>query len=289
MKKLCLLLLLACGAVMLDAQGAVALGSSSENADVNGDGFVNSVDVTAIYNYILNGDETYVSTCDVNGDGYINSVDVTYVYNVILGYGNEDEHESVDLGLPSGTLWATMNVGASAPEEFGDYYAWGETEGKSNYGWDTYKWCNGNWNKLTKYCTNGTYGYEGFVDGKTELDPEDDAATVNWGSGWCMPTKEQQDELRDECTWVWTTSNGVKGQLLTSKHNGATLFLPAAGYRFSGELYSTGTLGYYWSRTLYGTRQYNAYYSFFHSNGTDNTYGDRYDGFCVRAVRVSQE
>jgi len=95
--------------------------------------------------------------------------------------------------------------------------------------------------------------------------------------------------LREECSWQWTTRNGVNGYLVTSDHNGATLFLPAAGYRFTGELYSTGTLGYYWSRTVYTARSYYAYYFFFHSNGVDDYNGDRYDGFCVRAVRVSQD
>ena len=100
----------------------------------------------------------------------------------------EQEHEYVDLGLPSGTQWATMNIGANAPEEYGDYFAWGETEPKDYYDWGTYKWCMGNYNTMTKYCTISGYGYNGFNDGKTELDPEDDAATAAWGAGWRMPS-----------------------------------------------------------------------------------------------------
>lgn len=121
-----------------------------------------------------------------------------------------------------------MNIGANAPEEYGGYLSWGETSPKDYY-WSVYKWCNGNYDLLTKYCNNDYYGYNGFADGKTELDPEDDAAYVNWGSLWRMPTK-QQTELRTQCTWTWTTRNEVKGHLVTDP-NGNTLFLPAAGDR----------------------------------------------------------
>ena len=114
------------------------------------------------------------------------------------GSKQKDNHEWVDLGLPSGTLWATTNVGASKPEEYGDYFAWGETKPKSVYDWDTYKWCKGDdYHQLTKYCNLSNYGDNGFVDNKTELDPGDDAAYVNWGSKWRMPSLEQMQELRD--------------------------------------------------------------------------------------------
>ena len=136
-----------------------------------------------------------------------------------------DGHEYVDLGLPSGTLWATCNVGADTPEGYGDYFAWGETAPKESYTWQTYRWCNGYFNTMTKYCTSSDYG---SIDDKTELDPEDDAAYVNWGSSWRIPTTEQQQELRNECTWTWTERNGVSGKLVTGP-NGNTIFLPAAG------------------------------------------------------------
>lgn len=116
------------------------------------------------------------------------------------------DHEWVDLGLPSGTLWATCNIGASSPEESGDYFAWGETAPKETYNWETYKWCNDRDNTVTKYCTTDIYG---TVDNKTELDLEDDAAYVNWGSSWRMPSMEQIKELREYCSWEWTQSNGV--------------------------------------------------------------------------------
>lgn len=261
----------------------------SQRCDVDGDGFVTASDVTAIYNYLLVDDMTYASACDVDGDGYVTSADVTMIYDYLLGIMPEVTHEWVDLELPSGTLWATTNVGADTPEEYGDYFAWGETTSKDYYGWDNYAWSNGRWNTLTKYCNKSNYGYNGFVDNKIELDPEDDAATANWGPEWCMPTREQFSELIAQCNLQWTTSNGVNGYKVTSKNNGATMFLPAAGYHFSGELYSQGNIAYYWSRTVYSARCYYAYYFFFHSSGSqDLTNGDRDSGFTVRAVRASQ-
>ena len=142
---------------------------------------------------------------DVDYNGKVNIADVvTLVDYLLTGTWDEpvtppDEHEWVDLGLPSGTLWATCNVGADNPEDYGDYFAWGETEPKVIYNWSTYKWCNGSVNTMTKYCTDSGYG---TVDNKTELDPADDAATVNWGTSWRMPTLEQLDELLTKCTWT---------------------------------------------------------------------------------------
>ena len=201
---------------------------------------------------------------------------------------NDDNHEYVDLGLPSGTLWATCNVGASSPEDYGDYFAWGETAPKDLYDWSTYKWRNGSYTTLTKYCTRSDYGYNGFVDNKTELDPEDDAATVNWGPSWRMPTTEQQRELCEKCSSVWTTQNGVNGRLFTGP-NGNTLFLPAAGYRWRRSLLNAGSRGLYWPRTLYdGSPEY-AYRLYFDSGYVSwGSYGYRSNGHTVRAVRVSQ-
>ena len=193
-----------------------------------------------------------------------------------------DSHEYVDLGLPSGTLWASCNVGANAPEEYGDYFAWGETSPKEVYYWSNYKWCNGNDYKLTKYCTESKYG---FVDHKTQLSQEDDAAYVNWGASWCMPTKEQEKELIDKCTWAETTQNGVYGLLVTGP-NGNTIFLPATGIRFENGLYLTGANGGYWSRSLYEYSSNESCGLFFGSGRLDwNSY--RKNGFTVRAVRVS--
>lgn len=109
----------------------------------------------------------------------------------------QEQHDYVDLGLPSGTLWATCNVGASNPWDEGDYFAWGETKPKSNYSRSTYKYANGDSNGLTKYCKDPDYGYNGYTDSRTTLELSDDAATANWGSSWCMPTQAQFQELKD--------------------------------------------------------------------------------------------
>ena len=206
------------------------------------------------------------------------------VLTITVGEGDVNTHEWVDLGLPSGTLWATCNVGASSPEEYGDYFAWGETEPKDNYSWSTYKWCNDYSNALTKYCTSG---FDGIVDSKTELDPEDDAAYVNWGENWRIPTHDQQKELWTECTWTWTTQNGVNGRLVTGP-NGNTLFLPAAGYRLGGSLDYAGSYGYYWSRKLVAESPYLAQCLNFSSGDVRRGAYYRSGGLVVRAVRVSQ-
>ena len=263
----------------------------SVDGDVDGDGVVTSSDVTALYSYLLLGDTSNLVNGDVDGDGNITSGDVTYVYNILLGIVNPVVHEYVDLGLPSGTLWATMNVGASSPEECGSYFSWGETTpraGEDPY-WTNYLWSVNKWNTMTLYCTNSSQGYNGFVDNLTELDPDDDAATANWGSDWQIPSKTQMEELRTKCTWQWTTKNGVKGYLVKSKNNTNSLFLPVTDYYSNGEIYNQGNLGYYWTRTLHETSSYKAYYFFFYtSSNRESTYGERYSGFAVRAVRVSQ-
>ena len=178
------------------------------------------------------------------GTGYGEEVSFT-----TLNDGGGDTHEYVDLGLPSGTLWATCNVGADTPEGYGDYFAWGETEPKSVYNWSTYQYCMGSDHTLTKYCDESSYGYNGFTDNLTTLLPEDDAATANWGNGWRMPTLEEWQELLDNTAVTWTQQGGVNGRLFTAS-NGNSLFLPAVGYRNDGSLYGAGSYGYYWSSSL---------------------------------------
>lgn len=163
---------------------------------------------------------------------------------------SDDGHEYVDLGLPSGTLWATCNVGASRPEEVGDYFAWGETVTKNMYDWKQYKFgilCN-NVYKLTKYCNDSTCGYNGYVDNLTILESVDDAVSANWGDKWRMPTAEEYNELYQNTSFTWTTLNGVYGRLLTGI-NGNSIFFPATGFRLDDELICTG-LGIYWSSSL---------------------------------------
>lgn len=201
--------------------------------------------------------------------------------------GGSTTIEWVDLGLPSGLLWATRNLGANAPEEYGNYYAWGETTTKEVYNWSTYRYCTvdgeGSLPTLTKYNTSSDYG---TIDNLTTLQAADDAATAALGSGARTPTKEEWQELINNTTVEWTTMNGIKGRKFTSTANGNTLFLPAAGYRFGSELYSAGSYGSYWSSSLYAGYPGGAWGFYFYSDGQGmNDYYYRYDGFSVRAVR----
>ena len=251
--------------------------------DVNGDGEVTIADVNAVVSVILG--HSVNGMADVNGDDEVTIADVNAVISIILNPATAAGHEYVDLGLPSGTLWATCNLGANSPEQYGDYFAWGETAPKEVYTWTTYKWCNGTNNTLTKYCTNSSCGYNGFVDNKTELEPSDDAACAYYPDG-CMPSVEQIQELCDCCTWQWTEMNGVNGQLVTGP-NGATMFLPAAGHRYDNQLKHVGSSCYYWSRTIFPNYPY--YYAFrlyFTSELVDWGIISRMYGFPVRAVRV---
>ena len=198
-----------------------------------------------------------------------------------------DGHEYVDLGLPSGTLWATMNIGANNPEDYGDYFAWGETEPKDDYNWNTNKWGYYDENSklhITKYNTNSGYGP---VDNKIELDPEDDAAYVNWGSSWRMPTMVQIKELINKCSWEWTTRNGINGYRVIGP-NGNELFLPATGYRYNSSLYYSYFEGHYWSRDLYDIHPDCAYRLRIAEGVRNCNVYNRYFGYAVRAVRVTQ-
>jgi uncharacterized protein (TIGR02145 family) len=199
--------------------------------------------------------------------------------------GNDlNGHEYVDLGLPSGTLWATCNVGASRPEEFGDYYAWGETETKVLFDWKSYKYGNFTYERyeLDKYCTDAVFGLNGFVDDLTVLDPADDVVKVCWGTDWRMPTIEEWEELFMNTTGAWTTLNGVKGWRITAS-NGNDLFLPAAGYWWDDVF--NADLGLYWSASLNKEYPYRSWG--FHFN-CDSSHlcgsSDRNRGQTVRAV-----
>ena len=229
-----------------------------------------------------------VGTCTITAKTSISNKTATCSVTV--------EHEYVDLGLPSRTLWATCNIGASSPEDYGDYFAWGETtgyndgNGKTYFDWSTYKLCNGRYDTLTKYCYDSSYGYNGFTDTKTELDPEDDAAYVNWGPAWRMPTIAQFEELINSSytTTKWTTQNGVYGRLITSNTNSNSIFLPAAGWCHDSSLYSAGSGGYYWSRTLNASDPCSARDLLFESGDIYTSSDYRYFGRSVRPVRLSE-
>lgn len=213
--------------------------------------------------------------------------------------GSYGGHDYVDLGLPSGTLWATTNVGADNPEDYGDYFAWGETEPKKTYNWKSYKWMQkrySDWRGCNKYTvadgqTNVCwYNKKNFIgDNKTELDFEDDVAYVNWGEGWCMPSLQQIQELCDDnfTTTQWITQEGKTGRLITSKSNGASIFLPAAGFRFDGTLGYAGSGGYYWSRSLDANNSGYANFLIFLLDIVGYSNDFRYCGRPIRPVRVS--
>ena len=174
------------------------------------------------------------------------------------GGSSANGHKYVDLGLS--VKWATMNIGATTPEDYGNYYAWGEIKTKGTYDWGNYFDTNDVGNTFTKYNNEG---------GKTVLDPEDDAAHVNWGGSWRMPTQAEWWELINCCTWTWTTQNGINGYKVTSNKAGYTdkfIFLPAAGSRRVSGLNNVGSYGSYWSSSLYEDYSYNAWYLRFYSD-----------------------
>ena len=215
-----------------------------------------------------------------------------------IGGGGGSTEEYVDLGLPSGIKWAKRNLGASKPSDYGHYYAWGETEPKTDYTWATYKWMQAgqsDWKHITKYTvadgqTEGIWYDAGgtFIgDNKTTLEAADDAATRKLGSPWRMPTLVEIRELLDanNCTWTWTTQDGKNGYEVKSKTNGNSIFLPAAGYRGGSALYYAGSGGYFWSCSLDAARSYCARNLGFDSGVHDWYFNDRYYGFSVRPVR----
>lgn len=201
--------------------------------------------------------------------------------------GSCNGHDWVDLGLPSGTKWATCNVGADNPEDYGNYYAWGETSTKTTYDNDKCRYMDyyNYKSNLTKYCSNSRFGYNGFTDNLTTLQSSDDAATANWGSAWCMPTREEFEELKNNCTVTRTTQNGINGCLFTGP-NGNSIFLPAAGSRYDSDLGGAGYSGKYWSSSL-STNHNSEAISFYFYSDSDYCHVDIYSrgcGFTVRPV-----
>lgn len=207
------------------------------------------------------------------------------------GGGSTTFIEWIDLGLPSGLLWAECNVGATALEEYGNYFAWGETTPKRIYDWSTYLYSEdgeGRLPTLTKYNNSTDYG---TVDSLTTLEAVDDAATANMGGGARTPTHDEWQELMNNTNSEWTTLNGVNGRRLTSTINGNSIFLPAASYRTGSEdLIGAGYMGRYWSSSLNADHPplslRGAYSFYIYSDGqrmNDDRY--RYCGLSVRAVR----
>ena len=197
-------------------------------------------------------DSVVFAVADIDTDDTTSS-DTTYT----------SSYAAVDLGLS--VKWATVNIGAESPEDYGNYYAWGETETKDSY----------------TASNSVTYGVEmDDISGNADYD----AATANWGSSWRMPTNDEMEELIDDCTWTWTTENDVNGYLVTGS-NGNSIFLPAAGYRYGTSLYHAGSFGYYWSSTPYVSRSRYAYLLNLDSGlYFMDYYYCRYNGCTVRPV-----
>ena len=183
-------------------------------------------------------------------------------------------HDYVDLGLS--VKWATCNVGASSPSDNGSYFAWGETTPKSEYSWASLRYCADN--------SGDTFTKYNNVDNKSRLELGDDAARANWGGSWRMPTDAEWSELRQKCTWIWTEQGGKKGYKVTSKVNGNSIFLPAAGSRDDTNLSGEGSLGNYWSSSLRTGNPTNAWRVRFHSDDVYRYSYYRCDGYSVRPV-----
>ena len=232
--------------------------------------------ITLPTNAFTKGSSTFTgwnTQADGTGTAYADKANVSIVASLTLyaqweapkDTGIADGHEWVDLGLPSGTKWATMNVGATTPEGYGNYYAWGETTTKSSY-------------------SSSNYNYSSKP---TTLPLERDAAYANWGSSWRMPTVEELDELINTSytTWTWTTEKGVNGYKVTSKTNGNSIFLPAAGGRFGSDLSDAGSSGYYLSSSLGTGSSSSACNLGFYSGYVSSSYiNARYYGLPVRPV-----
>lgn len=201
--------------------------------------------------------------------------------------GLHQNHQWVDMGLPSGTKWATCNLGASSPEDYGSYFSWGETQPKETYSWKTYRFQNrlgwlGSVKGLSKYNTSVKYG---DIDGLTTLDPSDDPARAQWGGSWRLPTQSEILELLDTdfCTWARTRQGNRNGYRVTSKKNGNSIFLPAAGRHLSSLLFP-GTYGYYWSSDICNSVPDGAYMLYLEDNNTSCIYEERCFGQSIRPV-----
>ena len=251
----------------------VELGEAGRiKGDVNRDKVVNVADIVSVVNNIGG---VYSSDADVNGDTKVTTSDIRPIVDIIYGIDTNTDPNAVDLGLS--VKWCMMNVGASKPEEYGGYYAWAETAEKSSYSWDNYKY--GKQNDLTKYCLSASYG---SVDGKSVIEPMDDAARVRMGKQWRIPTKSEMEELITNCTWHYEKLNGVNGFRVTGP-NGNSIFMPCAGQKYDNNLANAGGTGFYWTSGLSGSTSAPAMYCY---NGADPAFMDytRKQGMSIRPV-----
>ena len=255
--------------------------------DITSDGKVNVQDLNALVGaYLSNAQVT--QTTDLDIDNQLSIADITKLISIVYSEPcvfDNNGHSYVDLGLPSGALWATCNVGASTPEDAGEFYAWGETETKDNYSWSTYKWCDGeicnSTNKtLTKYCDRGGFG---LMDGKLSLEPEDDVAHVKWGGQWHMPTKEEFQELMDNCTIEWIKLSDALHAYKFTGANGNSMILPAAG-EWSNTTFRSDDFNY-WAADLTNYRSSSGNVLLYDTKNSVRISGSgRYQGYAVRPV-----
>ena len=195
------------------------------------------------------------------------------------------KHQYVDLGLS--VKWATCNIGATKPEEHGDFFSWGETENKRINKWETYKYSEGAPKALTKYCSNPDYAWQKKVDSISVLYLEDDVAHIKWGGTWRIPTRAQIEELLDNCTWTWTTMNDVNGYKVTSKKPGysdKSIFLPVTGEYEDGKILNYRQHGYYWSRDCGTVTSETAYTLEVYTKGASREIQPRCKSLAVRPV-----
>lgn len=242
--------------------------------DVNGDGKADDQDIDALVDAYLRQRPT--SATDINGDGRLMLNDLTMLISIVHPKGLFHEgHEYVDLGLPSGTLWATCNLGAEVPEAVGGFYAWGETVAKETFGWDNYKWSGGmkptsSDHTLSKYCDRDSYGP---ADGRMSLEAADDVARQQWGGSWHIPTDAEVQELMDYCQWEWIRRDDTRGYLVTAP-NGNSIFMPARQSSFE-----------YWTSSLRPKSHGTNANHLTRSSGQPQLYGGlRYEGKNVRPV-----
>jgi len=250
------------------------MAQTSIQGDVNHDGSVDISDIVAVINTIA-GESTYVSSADVNKDENTDISDIVAIINIIANGGKkvyltcpDNNHpHAIDLGI--GVYFACCNVGASSPEEYGGYYAWGETEEKDYYDSSTYKYY------------NSSTGYTSL--GSDIAGTQYDVAHVKWGGGWHMPSYDQLGLLTSKCTSTWTSVNGVYGRKVTGP-NGASIFLPAAGYRWNDNTGNVGSYGGCWLSTQDPNYSYGAYTLHFDNGDFYRDYDTRYYGLSVRPV-----
>lgn len=252
---------------IVDGQGTPVLEASPQITEVDGESFFE-------FAFVFDEVSSYTVAAVVTDSAGMSETADLVVECLINGY--------VDLGLPSGTLWAVCNVGANTPEDYGTYFAWGETATKIAYHWSSYLYSEDD--KLTRYCPDSIFGYDGFSDHLTVLLPEDDAATANWGSGWSTPTGEQWNELYQNTDHSWVVQNGVNGRLFTAS-NGNSLFLPASGYRNGFMSQEVGRSGAYLSSLLYVDDPTTAWSFLFFTSTCYMNGKDRAVGQSVRPVR----